>query len=135
MNGLPGNGRSVFVSGGRSPVAPRPAFPLRSFGSLIPDPPPLRATFLGSSMAEHPAVNRRVAGSSPARGAIRLRVNSGALRRDVSPKSAGRRRTTEPHLLMLSCANAPKRRDVRVEKPTVANALTARPILREWVGH
>jgi len=36
---------------------------------------------------------------------------------------------------MLSCANAPKRRDVRVEKPTVANALTARPILREWVGH
>ena len=25
--------------------------------------------FLGSSMAEHPAVNRRVAGSSPARGA------------------------------------------------------------------
>src|SRR5262245_6358928 len=28
------------------------------------------AIFLGSSMAEHPAVNRRVAGSSPARGAI-----------------------------------------------------------------
>ncbi len=26
--------------------------------------------FLGSSMVEHPAVNRRVAGSSPARGAI-----------------------------------------------------------------
>src|SRR4029450_4124471 len=28
-----------------------------------------RPVFLGSSMAEHPAVNRRVAGSSPARGA------------------------------------------------------------------
>src|SRR5215208_6941356 len=28
------------------------------------------ASILGSSMAEHPAVNRRVAGSSPARGAI-----------------------------------------------------------------
>ena len=26
--------------------------------------------FLGSSTAEHPAVNRRVAGSNPARGAI-----------------------------------------------------------------
>ena len=28
--------------------------------------------FLGSSTAEHPAVNRRVAGSNPARGASRL---------------------------------------------------------------
>src|SRR4029450_9370687 len=41
---------------------PAPAFaPLRGATA--------RPVFLGSSMAEHPAVNRRVAGSSPARGA------------------------------------------------------------------
>jgi hypothetical protein len=31
-----------------------------------------RALFLSSSMVEHPAVNRRVAGSSPASGAFYL---------------------------------------------------------------
>jgi hypothetical protein len=32
--------------------------------------------FLGSSMVEHPAVNRRVAGSSPARGANSFKINN-----------------------------------------------------------
>ena len=33
---------------------------------------PMDRTFLGSSMVEHAAVNRRVVGSSPTRGAIRF---------------------------------------------------------------
>ena len=36
-------------------------------------------TFLGSSTAEHPAVNRRVVGSNPTRGARILRVRFGGL--------------------------------------------------------
>ena len=41
--------------------------------ALRPAPRVCTPPFLGSSMAEHPAVNRRVAGSSPARGANSLR--------------------------------------------------------------
>lgn len=40
----------------------------------------LSLTLLDSSMAEHPAVNRRVAGSSPARGAINCARSSVAER-------------------------------------------------------
>ena len=39
--------------------------------SIIYQASEMRQTFLGSSMAEHSAVNRRVVGSSPTRGAIK----------------------------------------------------------------
>lgn len=39
--------------------------------SIIYQASEMRRTFLGSSMAEHSAVNRRVVGSSPTRGAIK----------------------------------------------------------------
>ncbi len=43
----------------------------------------LTTIFLGSSMVEHPAVNRRVIGSSPIRGAINCgRVGSILIERD-----------------------------------------------------
>ena len=65
-------------------VAPGRRFRLRSIGStagngairVVASRSTRTPTFLGSSMAEHPAVNRRVAGSSPARGAS-LRMNAG----------------------------------------------------------
>ena len=40
--------------------------------SIIYQASEMRQTFLGSSMAEHSAVNRRVVGSSPTRGAIKI---------------------------------------------------------------
>ena len=43
---------------------PRPEFPFRVCRVIKPE-----SSFLGSSMVEHSAVNRRAAGSSPARGA------------------------------------------------------------------
>ena len=69
---------------GAGPIVPQRV--LKVTGDLVYDREsaghaPVRAvvvrppSFLGSSMAEHPAVNRRVAGSSPARGAKSLTVN------------------------------------------------------------
>ncbi len=61
----PGTHRSDWVSRRRRlALAPCFVLPLGFFSSREVLP-----VFLGSSMAEHPAVNRRVAGSSPARGA------------------------------------------------------------------
>ena len=42
--------------------------------SIIYQASEMRQTFLGSSMAEHSAVNRRVVGSSPTWGAIGLDI-------------------------------------------------------------
>ena len=47
-----------------------------------------RRAILGSSMVEHPAVNRRVAGSSPARGAYESPASAGF--RSFSPTAAAR---------------------------------------------
>src|SRR5919106_1592897 len=58
--------------GGYAPRAGGKRPCLAGTASVTLSVPPQRVSarlFLGSSMAEHPAVNRRVAGSSPARGA------------------------------------------------------------------
>ena len=64
-----------------------------------------RTVFLGSSTAEHPAVNRRVVGSNPTRGAMKPQARSNALlafffselrRRNAIPKPAWRRAAQGP---------------------------------------
>ena len=55
-----------------------------------------RVTFLGSSTAEHPAVNRRVVGSNPTRGAMNSKARASGLFRSRACSSTVEQGTHNP---------------------------------------
>ena len=82
--------------------------------------------FLGSSMAEHPAVNRRVAGSSPARGAsLRERTSRLASARSASGRPIIRNFRTDRRRLSRRSAQSARRRTSEVEVAVFASVPVA----------